>query len=215
MSQYAINPYMPWNMNPQAPRAALPPNVQSFIGYIQDGKIFQSGMDGPQVIGVTSKLHDDLQTQYDDIFARTQEYYDALVEAGVIKPEPTPEEIIRKQAEQLELAGQKLSQAEFLLNRSEETQALTLDRLADLAARIDKLSAAGGKHESVISTDQERGRRALALDADDGGGGPERAERLPGKPAGNNAGDSGAQLKAARPRKRDGTFAKRPVGQPR
>ena len=46
----------------------------TFVGYIQDGKIYCSDGQGQQVIGVVSKSYDDLKSDYDSIYARCQQY---------------------------------------------------------------------------------------------------------------------------------------------
>ena len=82
----------------------------TFVGYIQDGKIYCSDGQGQQVIGVVSKSYDDLKSDYDSLYARCQQYYDRLVELGEIKPELTGEELIKAQADELARTKDLLNQ---------------------------------------------------------------------------------------------------------
>lgn len=69
-------PYSPYGLfAPPSPRG-VPGQTETFLAYMQDGKIFRQAPEGPQVIGVTTKTHDDLQADYDGVYATCQEYYD-------------------------------------------------------------------------------------------------------------------------------------------
>ena len=99
----------------QAFYAGFATSHPTFVGYIQDGKIYSSDVQGQQVVGVVSKTYDDLKADYDSIYARCQQYYDKLVELGEIKPELTGDALIKAQADQL-------ARATALLNQMSEQQ---------------------------------------------------------------------------------------------
>lgn len=139
MSQQGFNyfPYAPMGVPPRAGDAQ-----QTFIGFVRDNKVFRSDpQQGPVAIGVPTNIYDDLQADYDKLYATCQEYYDALVKAGIIVPEPTQEEIIRKQAEQLNEATQIIAQ-------SAKKQESLYTMLQVLTEKVEALSCAkGGSNE--------------------------------------------------------------------
>lgn len=120
------------------PRPA-PGQTDSFLAYMQDGKIFRQAPDGPQAIGVTTKTHEDLQADYDSIYATCKEYYDALVKAGVITPEPTQEELLRRQAEQLKAQAEQLAEARRVIEEGAANQQALSAMMADLRGEISAL----------------------------------------------------------------------------
>lgn len=94
---------------------STPGSVQScFSCFIQDGKIMSNTWEGVQQIGVALSVYNDLDKNYKEIFQRTQEYHQRLVELGEIEPQLTQEEIIAKQTEQLKQTEALLEQSRLL-----------------------------------------------------------------------------------------------------
>lgn len=135
MSQTYAAPY-PFFAPPPRP---APGQTETFLAYMQDGKIFRQAPDGPQPVGVTTKTHDDLQADYDSIYATCQEYYDALVKAGIITPEPTQEELLRRQAEQLKAQAEQLAEASRVIAEGAASQQALSAMVAALRGEISAL----------------------------------------------------------------------------
>ncbi len=112
----------------------------TFVGYIHDGKIFCSDAQGQQLIGVTSKVHDDLKSDYDSVYARCQEYYERLVKLGEITPELTGDALIKAQADEL-------ARATSLINQMSKNQDHLLSIIQNMA-RPDQ-SIEEEEHECV------------------------------------------------------------------
>lgn len=180
----------------------LPPNAQSFIGYIQDGKIFRSDVQGPQAIGVSTKVHEDLQADYDNLYSTCKEYYDALVKAGVIVPEPTQEDLIRQQAEQLNHAAQVIAEGV----KNQERLSSMIASLTEKLDAMSKVKETTHEHHTSnpvqntrpVATDERICQPSVASDT-----------RLPELPPRADAGDSGEESEVKRPAKRTRVSAKR------
>lgn len=202
-------PYAPYGMFAPPPR--VPGQTESFLAYMQDGKIFRQAPEGPQAIGVTSKTHDDLQADYDGIYATCQEYYDALVKAGVIVPEPTQEEVLKQQAEQLKVQAEQLREASKIIAEGARSQEALAGMISDLRGELSALKGQGGKYEHPAERHQEPAGPVAAVetDAQPGLGDKPGLPKLPQRAA---ASDSRSEPEAAGPAKRPAVSAKRSGG---
>ena len=115
----------------------------TFVGYIQDGTIVCSDVQGQRVIGVTSKTHDALKADYDSVFARCQEYYDRLVKLGEITPELTGDALIKAQADELARATQLINQMS-----ATQDQLLTVIKTMTDSGRAPVQEGNGNEHSS-------------------------------------------------------------------
>lgn len=131
------------------------PNGQtdSFLAYCQDGKIFRQTPEGPQQIGATSKTYDDLKADYDSIFKTCQEYYDALVKAGIITPEPTQEELLQRQADQLKEQAAQLATASKVIAESAANQKSLTRMIMELRQEVSSL-----KNANFLGQGEQDGR---------------------------------------------------------
>ena len=134
----------------------------TFVGYIQDGKIYCSDVQGQQLVGVTSKIHDDLKSDYDSIDARCQQYYDRLVKLGEIVPELTGEELIKAQADQL-------ARATHLIEQMTQNQEHLLSVIRNLNQNQGQEIAEGKIHESFTTDCQSDTGDIPAMEAADNG----------------------------------------------
>lgn len=140
----------------------------TFVGYIQDGKIYCSDGQGQQVIGVVSKSYDDLKSDYDSIYARCQQYYDRLVELGEIKPELTGEELIKAQADELartkDLLNQMQANQEHLMALIRNMQGQRIAKEESNECSADDTEVHTGHIPAVAGTDNgvQQGSRAVS-----------------------------------------------------
>jgi len=132
----------------------------SFMGYVQDGKIYSTdATQGAQAIGVLSKTYDELKADYDSVYARCQQYYDRLVELGEIKPELTGDALLKAQAAEL-------ARATALINEMSEKQNHLLSVIQSMTATgqqpeeakneysSDRTAASSGDLAAVARTDK-------------------------------------------------------------
>lgn len=201
--------YAPYVMPGQLPRPAdVPANAQTFLAYVHEDKIYKSDAQGSQIIGVPSKVYDALQEDYDSLYSTCKEYYDKLVKAEIIRPEPTQEDIIRKQAEQL-------AQASEIIAQSAKTQQTLYEMVKDLTDKIEKLSSTKSEeceneYAGKNGADGADGSGVVAqVENDDRASGRNSAE-LPEHPRGFASCDSGEKSKNSRPSKGTVPPAKRP-----
>lgn len=110
----------------------------SFVGYIQDGKIYCSELQGQQLVGVTSKIYDELKSDYDSIYARCQQYYDRLVDLGEIKPALTGEELIKAQADELARTKDLLNQMQANQDKMQANQERLMAFIQHMQGQIAK-----------------------------------------------------------------------------
>lgn len=183
----------------------------SFLAYVQEGAIYRHSPDGPQAIGVTTKIHEDLKADYDSIYATCKEYYTGLVEAGVIEPEPTQEDILRRQAEQLKTQAVQLDEASRLVAESARSQAELAGAIAALRAEIEALRGKGGADEYPAGTHQQDPGALPPVETPDqpGLGDNPGLPKFPQRPA---AGDSGSKPERGGSAKRTALPAKRTSG---
>lgn len=118
----------------------------TFVGYIQDGNIYRSDVQGQQLIGVTTKSHEELKADYDSVYARCQEYYNRLVELGEIKPEMTGDALIKAQADEL-------ARATTLINQMSKNQEHLLAIIQNMA-HPGHMPAEEEEHESAAPDTQ-------------------------------------------------------------
>lgn len=198
--------YAPYVMPGQLPRPAdVPANAQTFLAYIHEDKIYKSDAQGSQVLGVPSKVHDALQADYDSLYSTCKEYYDALVKADIIRPEPTQEDIIRKQAEQL-------AQASEIIAQSAKTQQTLYEMVKDLTDKIERLSSTKSEeceNEHVGKNGADGSGVVAQVENDDRASVGNNAE-LPELPRGSASSDIGEKPKNSRPSKGAVSPAKRP-----
>lgn len=153
MSQSMYNPYAPLvNQSKYVPC------------FQQDGKIYTWDSEGTRQIGVTNKTHEVIQKEHEEALVRLQEYYECLTKKqtcphceGVIPafitPEPSAQEIIQQQTEQLR-------QAQEALTISQKTQQQLIEGNLALMKKVEELSTSvaaitGGSNESAIISEPE------------------------------------------------------------
>lgn len=203
-------PYAPYGMFAPPPR--VPGQTESFLAYMQDGKIFRQAPEGPQAIGVTSKTHDDLQADYDGIYATCQEYYDALVKAGIIVPEPTQEELLKQQAQQLKAQAEQLREASKIIADGARSQEALAGMISDLRGELSALKGKGEvSHEHPAERHPEPAGPVAAMETDAQPGLGDNPG-LPKLPQRTVAGDSRPEPQAAGSAKRPAVSAKRSGG---
>lgn len=112
---------------------------QYFYCYIQDDKLMTWGSDGVKQVGVSLKAHEELEQTRASLYDTCQEYYNKLIEAGIIKPEPTPEDIARQQAE-------IISSLKSQVEQGQEAQAKLMEGQRLLMEKIEAMT--GGNNES-------------------------------------------------------------------
>lgn len=80
------------------------PQMRMFTGSISnDGKIISHDRSGQSVqVGYTTEAYNELKAAFDQSETIGLQYYELLVEKGIIPKELTPAEIAQQQAEQLE-----------------------------------------------------------------------------------------------------------------
>ena len=114
-----------------------PTNVQRLpgacLGDEKDGTfIYAYGQDGHLVrVGVMLKDFNALLDDRDAVASRAREYYDRLVEEGIIKPEPTPEQIIQRQAAVLDQYEAALPMINSLVQAMPQINAMLKDWYGD------------------------------------------------------------------------------------
>lgn len=204
MSQMPYPIYPPFGA--PVPRGA-PGQTDTFLAYMQDGKIFRQTPEGPQAIGVTGKAHDDLQADYDSIYATCQEYYDALVKAGIIVPEPTQEELLKQQAEQLKAQAEQLREASRIIADGGRNQEALAGMIAGLRAEIAALTR-GENHADTTEPCAEHVGIVPSVESVDQSGVGDKPQ-LPELPRRPHAGDSRSEPARAGSAKRAAVSAKR------
>lgn len=73
-----------------------------FSGYVQEGKIYAQSYEGTQHVGMSIPAYNELQAKHDELVKSYNEYQQILIEKGLIEVPLTPEEMIKKQAEQMQ-----------------------------------------------------------------------------------------------------------------
>lgn len=209
--------YNPYFM-PPAGRPAMG-TTDSLLAFMQDGKIFKQTPEGPQQIGVTTKTYEDLSADYDSVFKTCQQYYDKLVELGVITPEPTQEELLKRQAEQLQQQAKQLDIASKVIAESAQSQKALTDLIADLRNEVASL-----KNENFTSIHSAQGAAneysAINCEPASTVGSMERAdksgvansEQLPELPKRAVSGDGGTPHRPSNASKRASNASKRAGG---
>ena len=203
-------PYSPYGLfAPPSPRG-VPGQTETFLAYMQDGKIFRQAPEGPQVIGVTTKTHDDLQADYDGVYATCQEYYDALVKAGVIVPEPTQEDLLNQQAEQLKAQAEQLREASKIIADGARSQEALAGMINELRSELSALKGDSAyEHRAECHSEPAGPVAAVEADAQPGMGDNQGLPKLPRR---SDAGDSRPSPQSSGPAKRSAVSAKRSGG---
>lgn len=127
----------------------------------QDGKIYTWDQEGTRQIGVTTKTHEVIQKEYEEALIRLQEYYEHLTKKqicphcegsvpAIITPEPSAQDIIQQQNDQLR-------QAQEALVVSQKTQQQLINGNMALMEKVEELTQAvaaitGGSNEISIDT---------------------------------------------------------------
>ena len=66
------------------------------------GQIYAFEASGQRIVGVVSKIYEDTKTQRDNAISKAEELYKLCVDNGIIKPEPTQEEVLRKALDEIQ-----------------------------------------------------------------------------------------------------------------
>lgn len=67
-----------------------------------NGQIYAFEASGQRIVGVVSKIYEDTKTQRDNAISKAEELYKLCVDNGIIKPEPTQEEVLRKALDEIQ-----------------------------------------------------------------------------------------------------------------
>lgn len=141
--------------------------LQLFSAFVDgDQIIYQDYMGNRQAVGVINRAVEALKAENAKLNEKVKEYYDWLVDLEAITPDPTPEDIIRQQAEQLK-ANSEIMQ----------------DLAAELKALKAELKAL--KEERHVRPEKHFEQNFGAKPGNDRGG-QKGLERGPNLPAGPN-----------------------------
>ena len=67
-----------------------------------NGQILAFEASGQRVVGVITKMYEDTKAQRDKAVSKAEELYKMCVDNGIIKPEPTQEEVLRKALDEIQ-----------------------------------------------------------------------------------------------------------------
>lgn len=136
----------------------------TFVAYVKDGNIYGPDASGQQVIvGVLSKVHDELKADYDSVFKTCQEYYDRLVELGEITPQLTGDALIKAQAEELAKATQLIAQ----MSQNQEQLLSVIKNMTHVGQ-----TAGEAEHESVANHSESDAGDLATVETGDNGSKP-------------------------------------------
>lgn len=105
-------------------RSSVPMNTYSYAVVSGDGIIYTWDVNaGNQPIGVTTEINEKLKAQLIQAIDKAESYYKMLVENGIIKPEPTQEEVLNSALKELqESRAQNAKLAEMIAGLTDKLQ---------------------------------------------------------------------------------------------
>lgn len=108
-------------------RSSMPMNTYSYAMVSSDGTIYTWDVNaGNQPIGVATEIHEKLKAQLIQAIDKAEDYYKTLVEHGIIKPEPTQEEVLNDALKELqESRAQNTKLAEMISELTNKIQAIS------------------------------------------------------------------------------------------
>lgn len=108
-------------------RSSMPMNTYSYAMVSSDGVIYTWDVNaGNQPIGVATEIHEKLKAQLIQAIDKAESYYKMLVENGIIKPEPTQEEVLNNALKELqESRAQNAKLAEMIAGLTDKIQVIS------------------------------------------------------------------------------------------
>lgn len=67
-----------------------------------NGQILAFEASGQRVVGVISKMYEDTKAQRDKAVSKAEDLYKLCVDNGIIKPEPTQEEVLKRALDEIQ-----------------------------------------------------------------------------------------------------------------
>ena len=112
-----------------------------------NGQIYAFEASGQRVVGVVSKLYEDTKAQRDSAISKAEELYKLCIDNGIIKPEPTQEEVLRKALDEIQ---QTRKENQAILEMNAKLVEL-VESLKRSNAELQSTDAVASKHSSSTS----------------------------------------------------------------
>ena len=115
-----------------------------------NGQIYAFEASGQRVVGVVSKLYEDTKTQRDSAISKAEELYKLCIDNGIIKPEPTQEEVLRKALDEIQ---QTRKENQAILEMNAKLVEL-VESLKRSNAELQSTDAVAPKHSSSTTSNK-------------------------------------------------------------